>query len=213
MRLYLIPFLHQTTTSFRFFLSFRCCILFHFYIKPQHCVVPTFRSASCILFHFYIKPQQFPPILQYIQVVSYSISTSNHNHYYVKSKSNKLYLIPFLHQTTTRRLYKLPLSRCILFHFYIKPQLLRCWIMKAPGCILFHFYIKPQPKDKYGHLLQGCILFHFYIKPQPPNIRLSLQCVVSYSISTSNHNIRGKLFSNKTLYLIPFLHQTTTLSS
>ena len=34
----------------------------------------------------------------------------------------------------------------------------------------------------------SCILFHFYIKPQPTNGYFAIQPVVSYSISTSNHN-------------------------
>ena len=56
-------------------------------------------------------------------VVSYSISTSNHNREIAKSAIHRLYLIPFLHQTTT--VLKLIVERrgCILFHFYIKPQL------------------------------------------------------------------------------------------
>ena len=33
------------------------CILFHFYIKPQLLYVPEFLCRRCILFHFYIKPQ------------------------------------------------------------------------------------------------------------------------------------------------------------
>ena len=34
-----------------------CCILFHFYIKPQQDVLKEPEVWSCILFHFYIKPQ------------------------------------------------------------------------------------------------------------------------------------------------------------
>ena len=58
-------------------------------------------TKSCILFHFYIKPQQH--ILPNISfsVVSYSISTSNHNHVRSIKHAFRLYLIPFLHQTTT----------------------------------------------------------------------------------------------------------------
>ena len=34
-----------------------------------------------------------------------------------------------------------------------------------------------------------CILFHFYIKPQPYEAKEFGIIVVSYSISTSNHNL------------------------
>ena len=99
-------------------------------------------------------------------VVSYSISTSNHNQKCFYCKSWRLYLIPFLHQTTTCKNFLLIASSCILFHFYIKPQ---------------------------QRIITSLFLG-----------------VVSYSISTSNHNIKrgGNVFF--WLYLIPFLHQTTT---
>ena len=79
-----------------------------------------------------------------VAVVTYSISTSNHNSKNVVSNSHKLWLILFLHQTTTRT----------------KLQLYT-WC-----CDLFYFYIKPQPGGASG-IIGG---------------------VVTYSISTSNHN-------------------------
>ena len=121
-----------------------------------------------------------------------------------------MYLIPFLHQTTTHIDHCGKPICCILFHFYIKPQLLcsrktprRCCILfhfyikpqhkimasvKELSCILFHFYIKPQHKQTRFTAFPSCILFHFYIKPQHGTIYLLHYSVVSYSISTSNHN-------------------------
>ena len=55
-------------------------------------------------------------------VVSYSISTSNHNARTTRGVMRMLYLIPFLHQTTTVRHTIIIKIGCILFHFYIKPQ-------------------------------------------------------------------------------------------
>ena len=99
--LYLIPFLHQTTTA-----------------SGCHN-----KRVSCILFHFYIKPQRSVILITPECVVSYSISTSNHNQRRTTRKLSLLYLIPFLHQTTTS-LIAIPFRTCcILFHFYIKPQL------------------------------------------------------------------------------------------
>ena len=99
-------------------------------------------------------------------VVSYSISTSNHNIYSEGIRVDELCLIPFLHQTTTCRL-------------------------------AISWYI-------------GCVLFHFYIKPQLDCCPVTLCTVVSYSISTSNHNKRMQDCLMDMLCLIPFLHQTTT---
>ena len=55
-----------------------------------------------------------------------------------------LYLIPFLHQTTTPPTPTNAPCRCILFHFYIKPQQVFLDFCNTISCILFHFYIKPQ---------------------------------------------------------------------
>ena len=100
-------------------------------------------------------------------VVSYSISTSNHNTRSGFLKIFALYLIPFLHQTTTvpllfwrrRMLYLIPfLHQTTTFGhhpnssrmLYLIPFLHQTTTGKQPdstggGCILFHFYIKPQP--------------------------------------------------------------------
>ncbi len=99
-------------------------------------------------------------------VVSYSISTSNHNFSPTKSVNALLYLIPFLHQTTTPP--PLCTSPCAL---YLIPFLHQTTTTTANG----------YPKNR-------CILFHFYIKPQLVGYLPPHRQVVSYSISTSNHN-------------------------
>ena len=123
--LYLIPFLHQTTTFVIIILCFFSCILFHFYIKPQPSDCEYRPIVSCILFHFYIKPQLARCPQEHLQVVSYSISTSNHNWATLLPLLFLLYLIPFLHQTTTMDDVSAKTICCILFHFYIKPQPIR----------------------------------------------------------------------------------------
>ena len=55
------------------------CVLFYFYIKPQRLVNQSVSINRCVLFYFYIKPQQAEAIQFAIEVVTYSISTSNHN--------------------------------------------------------------------------------------------------------------------------------------
>ena len=55
-----------------------------------------------------------------------------------------LYLIEFLHQTTTYSAIFYEKAGCILLNFYIKPQLLQRDEYAADRCILLNFYIKPQ---------------------------------------------------------------------
>ena len=143
-------------------------------------------------------------------VVSYWISTSNHNAMDRTRKRIELYLIEFLHQTTTSNSKYTPLSCCILLNFYIKPQHLICAANANSSCILLNFYIKPQPASLHRRsrnrcillnfyikpqlrtaeavLLARCILLNFYIKPQPVVNGYYVIIVVSYWISTSNHN-------------------------
>ena len=77
-------------------------------------------------------------------VVSHSVSTSNHNASQILYSLLRLYLIPFLHQTTTTLSSILSIKSCISFRFYIKPQLCYPTTWINPCCISFRFYIKPQ---------------------------------------------------------------------
>ena len=166
LRLCLILFLHQTTTHYCARWTYTSCVLFYFYIKPQqgcnliypstgcvlfyfyikpqrtnHCILV---SQRCVLFYFYIKPQLVEGRAQLMRVVSYSISTSNHNQHTLICILSVLCLILFLHQTTTYRLEWVYTRGCVLFYFYIKPQL--CALLDGidTRCVLFYFYIKPQ---------------------------------------------------------------------
>ena len=123
--------------------------------------------------------------------------------------------------------------RCFSFQFYIKPQQTAFSVRFQHGCFSFQFYIKPQHHRRCRCSAEGCFSFQFYIKPQHLARGSSIRIVVSHSNSTSNHNIwavRETMclvvsHSNSTsnhnghaneyifavLFLIPILHQTTTL--
>ena len=125
-----------------------------------------------------------------------------------------------------------PQVGCISFRFYIKPQRAPGLRNPLPGCISFRFYIKPQQGSHFYPFGRRCISFRFYIKPQLDWRRIACISVVSHSVSTSNHNhwerdlMRLLVVSHSVstsnhnlillmlsillLYLIPFLHQTTT---
>ena len=131
-----------------------------------------------------------------LTVVSYSISTSNHNSTLARLRSCALCLILFLHQTTTIEQYKGKAWCCVLFYFYIKPQLLFINAIVNHSCVLFYFYIKPQQKSMLVNTFRSCVLFYFYIKPQPSSALRLWSIVVSYSISTSNHNLIQHLLAS-----------------
>ena len=144
--MYLIPFLHQTTTG----------------TQAYH------QGQRCILFHFYIKPQPTAINRLYKQVVSYSISTSNHNSFPLTS-----FVVSVVSYSISTSNHN---SRVV----DALPQVVVSYSISTSN----HNTLLPQPIRRY---------------------------VVSYSISTSNHNRQLSDFYSAQLYLIPFLHQTTTL--
>ena len=101
-------------------------------------------------------------------VVSHSNSTSNHNQRPDSSPYCLLFLIPILHQTTTRS--PVIFSARMLFLIPILHQ---------------------TTTDTDARLLVDCCFsFQFYIKPQQPTGIPVNVSVVSHSNSTSNHNYK-----------------------
>ena len=162
---------------------------FCFYIKPQLMPIMSIFAVYCFFFCFYIKPQ--PAVVHHSQ--------SRH---------------------------------CFFFCFYIKPQLTTPYTSSAPYCFFFCFYIKPQRRCRYTAHRLHCFFFCFYIKPQLSALRklqkeivsssvstsnhnsfsnrCHLRLIVSSSVSTSNHNKHSAGFFLRLLFLLLFLHQTTT---
>ena len=84
---------------------------------------------------------------------------------------------------------------CILLNFYIKPQLDNTTAYRGSSCILLNFYIKPQQFQSFVDVADSCILLNFYIKPQQNEYNDPSAVVVSYWISTSNHNLTMRIIS------------------
>ena len=208
--LYILRFLHQTTTADMPHRFVNGCISCVFYIKPQLCSLLRKRKYSCISCVFYIKPQPVPapPLaagcciscvfyikpqpktwcLVYWEVVYLAFSTSNHN---ILSKClgiTELYILRFLHQTTTGTFHLKSKQSCISCVFYIKPQLDGDLAVTGGSCISCVFYIKPQPFLFALMLLLCCISCVFYIKPQHTFLSVVGLSVVYLAFSTSNHN-------------------------
>ena len=128
IKLYLIPFLHQTTTSTNV----------------------NFPASRCILFHFYIKPQPHTMIKALCVVVSYSISTSNHNSSSEASSLRLLYLIPFLHQTTTCGKCEVCLNKLYLIPFLHQTTTSNIWVSQNYLLYLIPFLHQTTTSWTYG---------------------------------------------------------------
>ena len=125
-------------------------------------------------------------------VVSYSISTSNHNSSRASLNTARLCLILFLHQTTTLCCFTFVHRQLclILFLHQTTTQGIQIWNFSLLCLILFLH--QTTTRSRQLRTRRRCVLFYFYIKPQHIEETLDKIFVVSYSISTSNHNCPGQ---------------------
>ena len=164
--LYIVRFLHQTTTVSVQHKIRAGCISSVSYIKPQPRLLSFAFSFSCISSVSYIKPQL--PLIKtiYENVVYRPFPTSNHNHFINDHNRDMLYIVRFLHQTTTVQVQRMKRWCCISSVSYIKPQPPNFQLFENSRCISSVSYIKPQRLfNKYAAWLR-CISSVSYIKPQ-----------------------------------------------
>ena len=214
--MYIVRFLHQTTTQRRLYYPPPGCISFVSYIKPQPSSKTSATKIGCISFVSYIKPQLSSILLQRSIVVYRSFPTSNHNYESEMKTFYLLYIVRFLHQTTTQALnlantYLLYIVRflhqtttpliktiyensCISFVSYIKPQLVDKCVDNQYSCISFVSYIKPQLSGDLRLRRYGCISFVSYIKPQLDKLAYTFEkCCISFvSYIKPQHSSHGR---------------------
>ena len=78
-----------------------------------------------------------------------------------------LYLIPFLHQTTTSTVHNTSVYMLYLIPFLHQTTTDRVMLEDVPSLYLIPFLHQTTTWIEYNQSVMGCILFHFYIKPQP----------------------------------------------
>ena len=142
------------------------CISFDSYIKPQpmrtlvmklsvvYLLIPTsnhneklFKNAQKKVVYLLIPTSNHnsASYKKLVDAVVYLlIPTSNHNRRLFYHYHFGLYIFWFLHQTTTKKLKRMLLKRCISFDSYIKPQPSTRMSWQEICCISFDSYIKPQ---------------------------------------------------------------------
>ena len=99
-----------------------------------------------------------------------------------------LYIVRFLHQTTTVFSTDEALVGCISSVSYIKPQLTSGLSAIFDSCISSVSYIKPQLRGSHDTQFISCISSVSYIKPQRVGQPLVDSRVVYRPFPTSNHN-------------------------
>ena len=188
-QLFIILFLHQTTTRNIDYFSSTSCLSSCSYIKPQLISDAERKNNGCLSSCSYIKPQPSTETASLGSVVYHLVPTSNHNSlfsyfftpfvvYHLVPTSNhnciyfvlfyfKLFIILFLHQTTTKTFIELNNLRCLSSCSYIKPQLIDAAALHAARCLSSCSYIKPQLMLITAASALRCLSSCSYIKPQP----------------------------------------------
>ena len=190
--LYLIEILHQTTTSADSFLF--CYMLYLIEILHQTTtgVNATMSGGSLYL----------------IEILHQTTTSTGRS-----SRFSKLYLIEILHQTTTPLFRSLLSLRCILSKFYIKPQ-------RIDRSLLLSLVVSYRNSTSNHNCLSRAKQNRGVVSYRNSTSNHNRSCcqsfdhrVVSYRNSTSNHNGKPSKYTDKELYLIEILHQTTTRAS
>ena len=142
----------------------------------------------CLSSCSYIKPQRGTMSLYRLDVVYHLVPTSNHNWSLVPVPRPRLFIILFLHQTTTSNELELQpwalfiilflhqtttlggKSRrwCMLFIILFLHQTTTILLVEIVGhrCLSSCSYIKPQPLHYLASHGEGCLSSCSYIKPQ-----------------------------------------------
>ena len=78
----------------------------------------------------------------------------------------QLYIVLFLHQTTTQMATLPRRSLLYIVLFLHQTTTLVSWNSSTSSCISYYSYIKPQLRFYPQRMLQSCISYYSYIKPQ-----------------------------------------------
>ena len=125
---------------------------------------------------------------------------------------SQLYIILFLHQTTTGRDIYWCMSGCISYYSYIKPQLNGLWYF------LYAVVYRTIPTSNHNCRLkrytEGSVVYRTIPTSNHNSMEMSpLRLLVVYrTIPTSNPNLTSWGEWTSTLYIVLFLHQTTTVA-
>ena len=152
------------------------------------CVRATSCAGRCISYYSYIKPQLATKAMYAKQVVYRTIPTSNHNKNPIVGSYKVLYIVLFLHQTTTQT--SRPIGRMLLY--------------------IVLFLHQTTTVSRIVFISFSCISYYSYIKPQHDTYQPYIMRVVYRTIPTSNHNLKKYIECPLRLYIVLFLHQTTT---
>ena len=165
--LFIILFLHQTTTHIKNH-DKEVYVVYHLVPTSNHNEPRLYRDPRQVVYHL--------------------VPTSNHNQSPPRKLVYLLFIILFLHQTTTRRFLRRTGWCCLSSCSYIKPQ------QQFPALLMILVVYHLVPTSNHNEDTEEDTEYR----------------VVYHLVPTSNHNDRPCLMIVSRLFIILFLHQTTT---
>ena len=187
--LFIILFLHQTTTMKIEKTNYQQLFIILFLHQTTTVITCSYFRTCCLSSCSYIKPQL---ILWEIKNPVCCLSSCS----YIKPQR--------------RRLAATQTLSCLSSCSYIKPQLTDYTQQPTVGCLSSCSYIKPQPAPLA--CLPATVVYHL-VPTSNHNLgssRVTAATVVYHLVPTSNHNFTRGESDALRLFIILFLHQTTT---
>ena len=135
--LYIILFLHQTTTNRRILcIDILLYIILFLHQTTTHILRVT-EVTTCISSFFYIKPQRLVLLAAVLQLVYHPFSTSNHNTTMHNEKDDGLVYHPF--STSNHNLRSAPPSR---------------------SSLVYHPFSTSNHNERYDNMLKARLVYH-----------------------------------------------------
>ena len=189
----------------------------------------------CLSSCSYIKPQLCSRCWSTRRVVYHLVPTSNHNFQADALASLVLFIILFLHQTTTIRDEEHQPPRLFIILFLHQTTTEKRYRIQNTELFIILFLHQTTTIQKRYRIHRSCLSSCSYIKPQQKRIGRAGASVVYHLVPTSNHNNYNAYFQDMVvvyhlvptsnhnkkekwkialkLFIILFLHQTTTAHS
>ena len=145
------------------------------------------------------------------EVVYHLVPTSNHNRWANYILRPMLFIILFLHQTTTTSERRNVWQKLFIILFLHQTTTAGRTTYSAPCCLSSCSYIKPQQGRR--NVWQRNVVYHLVPTSNHNKSTASPQQahVVYHLVPTSNHNVLTSNNLSFVLFIILFLHQTTTV--
>ena len=143
---------------------------------------------GCLSSCSYIKPQLREVRSRKATVVYHLVPTSNHNCSLLADSVRKLFIILFLHQTTTMEVARLALAGCLSSCSYIKPQ--HRWQSLFCKRVVYHLVPTSNHNDGASSYRGRVVVYHLVpTSNHNGNAKRNLKAQVVYHlVPTSNHN-------------------------